>query len=417
MAHLKVLDGVGATVYIRVASGTGTEADPYLLERVDSNSAAQLAAAQAIRAAVEILDNVVSGSEAQVDVLTAPADPFGANADAAVVAGAAGSIQAKLRLMTTQLDAIQTAVQLLDNAIAGTEMQVDLAGGTLPDTATGDVAAIRAALAAVQTAVETLDNAIAGTEMQVDVVTLPGTVATDIAAIKTAVEILDNAISGSEGQVDVVTLPSANLGQQAMAASLSIVPASNVTDGTYVGDIRFGEAFPAGSAHIGAVGGHTAKPSATVTRPADTTAYVAGDVVNAATGAVITFSGCARANGLGGVIQHAKLVDSANQATKGSFELWLFDTTFTPDNDNAVFTPTDAEMATVVCVINLSSSTFVGDATAGDGGNVLHQSDVLNRAFTCETADTALYGALVVRNAYTPVSGETFAIQLEILQD
>ena len=175
--------------------------------------------------------------------------------------------------------------------------------------------------------------------------------------------------------------------------------------------------LPAGSAHIGAVGGHTAKPAATVTRPADTTAYAAGDVVNAATGAVITFSGCARANGLGGVIQHAKLVDSANQTTKGDFELWLFDTTFTPDNDNAAFTPTDAELATVVCVIDLSYATFVGDATAGDGGNVLHQSDVLNRAFTCETADTALYGALVVRNAYTPVSDETFAIQLEILQD
>jgi hypothetical protein len=191
--------------------------------------------------------------------------------------------------------------------------------------------------------------------------------------------------------------------------------ADTVDDGQVQVDIV--AALPAGENHMGAIGGHTAKPAATVTRPADTTAYAAGDVVNAGTGAVITFAGCARANGLGGVIQHATLVDSAAQATKADLELWLFDTTFTADNDNAVFTPTDAELATVVCVIDMSANVYVGDATAGADGNCVHQSDVLNRAFTCEAADDDLYGALVVRNAYTPVSGETFTIQLHILQD
>jgi len=55
------------------------------------------------------------------------------------------------------------------------------------------------------------------------------------------------------GNVDIVTLPSGNLGQQAMAASLSIVPASDITDTTYIGDIKFGEALPAGSSNIGDV--------------------------------------------------------------------------------------------------------------------------------------------------------------------
>jgi hypothetical protein len=123
----------------------------------------------AIRTAVEILDNVVAGSEAQVDVLTmptttvqatdfdirnlssatdsvtavfdagdinignvdvltVPADPFGVNADAASTAGGAGSIQAKLRLVTTQLDAIKTAVEALDNTVGGSELQVDVVG-------------------------------------------------------------------------------------------------------------------------------------------------------------------------------------------------------------------------------------------------------------------------------------------------
>lgn len=51
---------------------------------------------------------------------------LGAIADAAVAAGATGSVQAKLRRLTTDLDAVKTAVQLLDDAIAGTEMQVDV---------------------------------------------------------------------------------------------------------------------------------------------------------------------------------------------------------------------------------------------------------------------------------------------------
>src|SRR3990167_4554399 len=61
-----------------------------------------------------------------VDVVTVPAGPFGANADATVAAGAVGSIQAKLRRLTSDLDAVKTAVETLDNAIAGTEMQVDV---------------------------------------------------------------------------------------------------------------------------------------------------------------------------------------------------------------------------------------------------------------------------------------------------
>lgn len=119
----------------------------------------QQTALDAIKTAIEILDNVVSGGEAQVDIVgalpagtnnigdvdiasiaagdnnignvdivTVPTDPFGANADAAATAGSTGSVQAKLRLMTSQLDSIKTAVETLDNAISGSEMQVDVVG-------------------------------------------------------------------------------------------------------------------------------------------------------------------------------------------------------------------------------------------------------------------------------------------------
>jgi len=63
-----------------------------------------------------------------VDIVTVPADPFGANADAAATAGSTGSIQAKLRLATSQLDSIKTAVETIDNTVGGSELQVDVVG-------------------------------------------------------------------------------------------------------------------------------------------------------------------------------------------------------------------------------------------------------------------------------------------------
>lgn len=47
-----------------------------------------------------------------VDVTSVPADPFGANADAVVAAGAAGSIQAKLRRVTQGLEDLKTGIVL-----------------------------------------------------------------------------------------------------------------------------------------------------------------------------------------------------------------------------------------------------------------------------------------------------------------
>lgn len=152
---------------------------------------------------------------------------------------------------------------------------------------------------------------------------------------------------------------------------------------------------------------------ANLTRPADTTAYAAGDAVTDSTTAptALTFTGCAGQDGGSGLIIGALLQDSANQATKGQFELWLFTDSPTPDNDNALFTPTDAENRTLVCIIEFSAA-FVGDATSGAGGNCVYQATAINKAFRTDADDRELYGLLVVRNAYTPVSAERFDITL-----
>ena len=61
-----------------------------------------------------------------VDVLSLPADPLGANADAVVTPGGAGSISGKLRQMSSDLDAVKTSVEILDNIVSGSEAQVDV---------------------------------------------------------------------------------------------------------------------------------------------------------------------------------------------------------------------------------------------------------------------------------------------------
>ena len=158
--------------------------------------------------------------------------------------------------------------------------------------------------------------------------------------------------------------------------------------------------------------------STSFTRPSDTTAYAAGDVVCNSTSApvIMTFAGAVNTDFQMGVIAQATLIDSANQSTKLDAELWLFDTTVTMDNDNAAFTPTDAECATLVGIVPFSTAYWKsGDATAGAGGNAVCHVQGLSIPFNVVHASNALYGILVARNAYTPVSAESFTVRLHII--
>ena len=104
----------------------------------------------------------------------------------------------ELTVVEANSAAIKTAVEALDNAIDGTEMQVDVVTSTLPTgaataanqtTIIGHVDGVEALLTTIDTDTSTLAGAIAGTEMQVDVV----------AALPAG----DNNV----GNVDIVTLP------------------------------------------------------------------------------------------------------------------------------------------------------------------------------------------------------------------
>lgn len=169
---------------------------------------------------------------------------------------------------------------------------------------------------------------------------------------------------------------------------------------------------------IGFVGSKQKTISTNFTRPADTNAYAAGDAVTNSTSApsILTFDAVARANAGSGVIVGAVLIDSANQATKGQFELWLYDTSFSADNDNAAFTPSDGETETLIGVIEFNIPK-VGDATSGAGGNCVYPVPNLSIPYTCGGSSDDIFGLLVVRNAYTPVSAEKFTVRLFVVQN
>lgn len=167
------------------------------------------------------------------------------------------------------------------------------------------------------------------------------------------------------------------------------------------------------------VGFETTFVSDSITRPANTTAYAAGDVISEVTNndhftflkAVNTVPGKST-----GTLNTVRLISSANQSTKLDAELWLFHTDIAEVADNSAFAPTDAEVATLVAIVSLPDSMWlVGNATSGAGGNAVIEVTEMNIPIKGDSG--TIYGQLVARNAYTPVSGEIFTCQLAITQD
>lgn len=166
-------------------------------------------------------------------------------------------------------------------------------------------------------------------------------------------------------------------------------------------------------------GGYTTQVSSSKTRPNNTTAYAAGDVINESTsvGTIITFTNTGRTEGNSGIITASQIIDSANQTTKPQLALWLFNNAPTTVNDNAAFAPSDAELESgFIGVVNFSDL-FVGNATSGAGGNYLLQTKNENLVFECVDGSRDIYGILQVLNAYTPVANEKFTVTLGLFQD
>ena len=155
----------------------------------------------------------------------------------------------------------------------------------------------------------------------------------------------------------------------------------------------------------------------TVTRPSDTNAYTANDELSSSTSAptVNTITSAARTSGGTVRLVSARCVDSANQSTKPQLVVFVFDTTTTPNNDNAAFAPADSVLNTCVAILPFNAW-YPGDDTIGASGNAI--AAYTGPALSIKTSGSAnLFFRVKVLNAYTPVSAEAFVFRFDFLQD
>ncbi len=160
--------------------------------------------------------------------------------------------------------------------------------------------------------------------------------------------------------------------------------------------------------------GISALVSASFSRPANTSAYAAGDLVanNVTAGSVVPMQfAVARAAGGTGMIRRARIRKSSVAVVNASFRLHLYRAAPTPSNgDNGVWLTNQA--ANYMGAIDVTVDRAFSDG-AGGNGVPISGSEV---NFDLSNGNV-IYGLLEARAAYTPASAETFEVELEVLQN
>jgi fermentation-respiration switch protein FrsA (DUF1100 family) len=136
----------------------------------------------------------------------------------------------------------------------------------------------------------------------------------------------------------------------------------------------------------------------TKTRPANTTAYTANDVIGDSNGAVWTFQNCGAA-GQSIFITTIKLeIDIAANPGFTSFRLYLY--RVSPASalaDNAAFDLSSGDRPGYIGYVDLGSP-------ADLGSTLFVQTDGVNKQLQMGAGDTNLYGYLVTTSGFTPAA-------------
>lgn len=161
------------------------------------------------------------------------------------------------------------------------------------------------------------------------------------------------------------------------------------------------------------VSSSTAVVAQSFTRPADTTAYASGDLVgNSTTAAQVAPMALdvMRVDGGSCMVRRARLRKSGVSITNASFRVHLFNAApAVSSGDNAALACSGADAYIGRIDINIDQS--FADGAVG-------QSDFLTTDMHVRlSSGKTIYALLEARGAYTPVSGETFALRLEVVQD
>lgn len=189
----------------------------------------------------------------------------------------------------------------------------------------------------------------------------------------------------------------------AVAVQVQRVKHALGADGTYTGD-QAGR-LVTGSDAAAYVDPRVKKVRLAVTPTVSTTpAYTAKDAI----GALMTFSNAARFSGGSCRLDAVQIEDKAQQMK--DLDLVLFDRSITAPTDNAVFDPTDAELANCVGVVNIGAGMY---ADFNDNSVAV----VNNVGLEIVLNGTDLFGVLVARGTPTFVATTDIVVTLTILQD
>lgn len=151
----------------------------------------------------------------------------------------------------------------------------------------------------------------------------------------------------------------------------------------------------------------------TLTRPADTAAYTAGDEVSNATaqGSALpwVFAGAGSGAGGSGYVVRAALSCSDKLNVSAIYRLFLYSSAPTMVGDNAAYNLLKAEFPGRIGYVDIGPMVTAVGASSDSAF-----TDVdLRKSYQC-AADANLYGVLVVQGAYTPLSAETFQLSLTV---
>lgn len=202
-------------------------------------------------------------------------------------------------------------------------------------------------------------------------------------------------VKDAAGSTQTIQQPNAN-GQAAMASSRPVAIASDQS------------IIPVGSKSIVA--------SATFTRPANTTAYSIGDIVaNSTTAGSVTpmsFT-VARVNAGTGRIWRARMSTSKTVVGTEMWRLYLFTSSPTvAAGDNGAFS------ANIVAAGHIGCFDIIAERVGSDGSKgVSGPSNGSFVQFVAGAGVQVIYGLLEIRTTYTPTSGETYVVELEVEQD
>lgn len=164
--------------------------------------------------------------------------------------------------------------------------------------------------------------------------------------------------------------------------------------------------------------GRTVVAGGSFSRPANTTAYASADLVANSTtaGSVAAVQvTAARVNAGTGRITRAKLKKSGTTTTNASFRVHLYRddpaaASGITNGDNGAFLTKEANY---LGAFDITVDRAFSDAAIGVGAPVLGPFI----SFAAAAGSQILYALIEARAAYTPASGETFTLALDIDQD